>query len=353
VLTADLSLFGDRYQTPQARGAFYGELVDAVRALPGVTAAGAINNLPAVSVSDGPSRAILLPEDTDFGAVVLKRPVAVVRAVTPGYFAASGAALRAGHTFTGTEQNLVTIVSESLARRLWPDVAIADVVGRHLRQGGNMSTPLIEVIGVMSDARPAALDSEPTAALYRPYGQWPSGYMTLVARTAGDPAALAAGVKARIRNLDPDMPIASIRTMREIVSSTVAQRRLQMMLTALFAIVALLVGVVGVYGVTNYVVATRTKDIGVRLALGADRLAVLRWALSIGIRPVIIGLAIGTAAAMMVANVFRAALFGISAFDPVSFTAVVLVLLATSAIACYVPARRAASIDPLAALRHD
>lgn len=353
VLTADLSLFGDRYQTAQARAAFYNELVDGVRALPGITAAGAINNLPAVSASDGPSRAILLPEDTDFGAVVLKRPIAIVRAVTPGYFAASGATLRAGHTFTGSEQNLVAIVSESLARRLWPGVPLASVVGRQLRQGGNLSTPLVDVVGVVAEARPGALDNEPMAALYRPYGQWPSGYMTLVARTHGDPLALVPSVKARVRNLDPDIPIASIRTMRDIVSSTVAQRRLQMMLTALFAVVALVVGIVGVYGVTNYVVAMRTKDIGVRLALGADRLTVLRWTLAIGIRPVMIGLAAGIVGAMIAANVFRATLFGISALDPVSFASVIVVLLATSATACYVPARRAASIDPLAALRHD
>jgi putative ABC transport system permease protein len=177
--------------------------------------------------------------------------------------------------------------------------------------------------------------------------------MTLVVRTAGDPAALAGAVTSEIRRLDRDLPIASMRTMREIVASTVAERRLQMTLTALFAIVALLVGMVGVYGVTNHAVATRSRDIGVRLALGADRAAVLQWALQIGLRPVMIGLAAGIAGAMIVANLFRAALFGISAFDPVSFTAVVVVLVATSAIACYVPARRAASIDPLAALRHD
>ena len=353
VLTADLSLFGDRYKAPDARGAFYTELVDAVRALPGVTAAGAINNLPAVSASDGPSRAILLPEDTDAGAVMLKRPVAMIRAVTPGYFAASGATLRAGRTFTGAEQQLVCIVSESLANRLWPGASVGDVIGRQLRQGGNLSTPLVEVIGVVAEARPGGLDREPTAALYRPYGQWPSGYMSLVARTSGDPLALVPSVKAQIRRLDPDMPIASIRTMREIVSSAVAQRRLQMMLTALFAIVALLVGVVGVYGVTNYAVATRTRDIGVRLALGADRITVMRWALALGIRPVLIGLGVGIAGAIAAASVFRAMLFGIDAFDPVSLAAVVVVLVATSAMACYVPARRAASIDPIAALRHD
>jgi putative ABC transport system permease protein len=228
-----------------------------------------------------------------------------------------------------------------------------DVVGRRLRQGGNLSTPLVEVIGVVTEARPGGLDREPIGALYRPYGQWPSGYMSLVARTEGDPAALVAAVKARVRSLDGDLPIAAIRTMRDIVSSTVAERRLQMMLTALFAIVALLVGVVGVYGVTNYAVATRTRDIGVRLALGADRVTVMRWALGIGIRPVLVGLAVGMAGAMIAATVFRAVLFGISAFDPVSFSAVVAVLLATSALACYVPARRAASIDPMAALRHD
>ena len=353
ILTVDLSLFGDRYQSPQARGVFYDGLIGRVRALPGVAAAGAINNLPAVSVSDGPSRAILLPEDTDFAKVVLVRPVAMIRAVTTGYFAASGSRLLAGGTFSGSESRLVAIVSESLAARLWPGEPAARVVGRQLRQGGNMSSPLIDVIGVVGDAQPGGVDREPIAALYRPYGQFPSGPMTLVVRADRDPAMLANSIKAEIRRMDSDLPIIAMRTMRDVVSSTVSQRRFQMLLISLFATVALLLGVVGVYGVTNYAVVCRTKEIGVRLALGATRRDVMRWAVAVGMRPAASGLAAGLIGAALTASAFRATLFGITPFDPLSFTGVAIVLLGAAGLACYLPARRAGTVDPVLALRHE
>ena len=353
VLTADLSLVGDRYQSGQARGAFYDGLLDRVRALPGVAAAGAINNLPALSPTDGPSQPVLLPDDTDFQSVVLRRPVAMIRAVTSGYFAASGTPVRAGRAFGGSESELVAIVSESLAARLWPGATAADIVGRRVRQGGNMSRPLIEVIGVAADAKPGGVDREAAPALYRPYPQWASGPMTLVVRTAQDPLQLASAVKQEIHQLDPDLPIASMQTMGEIIWSAVAQRRFQMALTSLFAIVALLLGVVGVYGVTNYAVASRTKDIGVRLALGAGKREVMRWAFAIGIRPVVIGLVVGLAGAVVVAGLFRATLFEVATIDPISLVMVGAVLLAAAGVACYLPARRAAAVDPILALRHD
>jgi predicted permease len=328
-------------------------LLDHVRALPGVTAAGAINNLPAVSATDGPSRTVLRAEDTNFSEVMLQRPVAMIRAVTPGYFAASGTPLRAGRLFTDNEPGLAAIASETLVALLWPGVTPADAIGKRLRQDGNMSRPTIEVVGVVADAKAGGLDVAATAALYRPYPQWASGPMTLVVRTNQDPAVLAAGVKREIRRLDADLPIASMRTMREIVQSAVAQRRFQMTLMSLFAIAALLLGVVGVYGVTNYAVAARTKEIGVRLALGADRFEVLQWTFAIGMRPVIAGGAIGLLTALLSANALRTALFGITAFDPVSFSAVAIILLATGAIACYLPARRASLVDPIQALRLD
>lgn len=353
LLTADLSLAGQRYQSPGAQGAFYDDLLQRVRALPAVVAAGAINNLPAVSASDGPSRAILLPEDTNFQAVVLVRPVALIRSVTPGYFAASGSALLAGRLFSDVEPQLVAIISESLAARLWPGVPAAGAIGRDLRQGGNLSSPLVSVVGVVADAKPGGLDRDPVAAIYRPYAQWPSSSMTIVARTANDPAASAGAIKAEIRRLDPDLPISAMRTMREVVSSTVSQRRFQTTLMLLFALVALLLGIVGVYGVTNYAIGSRTRDIGVRLALGADRWAVMRWAFAIGFRPVLLGLAAGLVAALVSANAIRAALFGITSFDPISLAFVSATLLATASAACYFPARRAAAIDPVTALRHD
>jgi len=216
-----------------------------------------------------------------------------------------------------------------------------------------MSSPLISGVGVDADAMPGGLDRDPIAAIYRPHAQWPSGSMTLVARTEHDPAASAGAIKAEIRRLDPDLPINAMRTMREVVSSTLSQRRFQTTLMLLFAIVALLLGMVGVYGVTNYAVGARTRDIGVRLALGADRSAVMRWAFAIGFRPVLLGLAAGVVAALASANAIRAALFGITSFDPVSLAFVTATLLTTASAACYFPARRAAAVDPVTALRHD
>jgi putative ABC transport system permease protein len=172
-------------------------------------------------------------------------------------------------------------------------------------------------------------------------------------RTAQEPSALAPAVRSTIRKMDSNLPILSLRTMREVVSSTVAERRFQMVLTSLFALVALVIGAVGLYGVVSYAVACRTRDIGLRLALGAPRLDVMRWVFSHGMPPVLIGLAAGLAGAIAAAGALRHLLFGIAPADPLAVGSVALVLLLTSGLACYVPARRAASLDPIAALRHE
>jgi putative ABC transport system permease protein len=177
--------------------------------------------------------------------------------------------------------------------------------------------------------------------------------MTVVARTAQEPASLAPTVRREIRKVDQNLPIPAIRTMREIVSSTVAQRRFQTMLTSLFALVALLLGAVGLYGVVSYSVACRTRDIGLRIALGAMKIDVMRWVFSNGMQPVFIGLVVGLVGAVAAARALRSLLFGITPIDPVSLGTVVLLLLLTSGVACYLPARRAAALDPTTALRHE
>jgi len=177
--------------------------------------------------------------------------------------------------------------------------------------------------------------------------------MSLVVKAAAEPAALAPAVRSEIRSMDPNLPIPAIHTMREIVSSTVAQRRFQLMLTSLFALVALLLGAVGLYGVVSYSVASRTRDIGLRIALGALRIDVMRWVFSTGMQPVLAGLAIGLGATIAIATVLRSLLFEITPTDPLSLGTVVVVLLVTSAVACYLPARRAATLDPTTALRHE
>ncbi len=350
VLAADISLFGDRYAKAPSRAAFYRELVSNVRALPGVSAAGMISDLPAVASTTRASRTILLPTDAIFQQVVLTRPVAMIRGVTSGYFAASGTSLRAGRFLTDGEPGPVAVISESLVRRLWPQELAASSVSRQFRQS-NTDSPLITVVGVVGDARPGALDREPLPVVYRPYEQWGSGPMTLVIRTAQDSAALVPAVRATIRAMDHNLPILAIRTMREIVSSTVAERQFQMMLTSVFALLALLLGAVGLYGVVSYSVACSTRDIGLRIALGAGRTDVLRWVFARGMQPVLVGLCLGLGVAVAGARALRNLLFEVAPTDPLALGLMSLVLLLTAGLACYLPASRAARVDPAAALR--
>jgi hypothetical protein len=193
VLTAELSLFGPR----QNAAAFYTDLASNTRALPGVAAAGVINDLPALSGSSGASRAIFHATDSDFQNLVMKRPVAMIRGVTAGYFAASGTALQAGRFFAAQEPAPVALASASLVRSLWPNEPPAAVIGRIIRQG-NVTGPLIAIAGVLEDVRPGDAMGELPPFLYRPYSQWASGSATLVVRTAQDPATLAPAIRAAI-----------------------------------------------------------------------------------------------------------------------------------------------------------
>jgi putative ABC transport system permease protein len=205
----------------------------------------------------------------------------------------------------------------------------------------------------VEDVRPGAADREPAPLIYRPYDQWASGPMTLVVRTARESAELVPAARAAIRKMDPNLPIPDIRTVKEIVSASVAERRFQMILTSLFGLVALLLGAVGVYGVVSYSVACRTRDIGLRIALGAMRADVMRWVFAKGMQPVLIGLVAGLVGAVAIARAARSLLFGITPTDPLSLGAVIAVLLLASGLACYLPARRAAALDPITALRHE
>jgi putative ABC transport system permease protein len=353
VLAVDLSLFGERYAAAESRVDFYRTLTQNVQGLPGILAAGAINGLPA-SGSSGVAAtiAIFRDTDTDFPSAVLERPVATIRSVTAGYFAASRTALIAGRFLAPDEPTLVAVVSESLANRLWPGESAASVVGRTFRQG-NVQGPLITVVGVAQDVRAGAVDQELISSIYRPHGQWASGPMTMVVRTAREPADMAAPLRAEIRNLDANLPIPATRTMQEIVSASVAERRFQMLLTSLFALAALLLGAVGIYGVVSYAVASRTREVGLRIALGAMKSDVMRWVFAQGMKPVLVGLAAGLAGAIAIARALRNLLFEITPTDPLALGSVALILLLTSGLACYLPARRASRMDPIIALRHE
>jgi len=344
IISADFATPEPGYQD-QRRIAFYRDLVDGVRALPGVAAAGAISALPLRAESN--TRMIYLESDAKER---LDRPVAAFRVATPGYFATMRIPLVAGRDFAEREAEQAAIVGASLVRRLWPGRTPASVVGLRIKPGGPQEKP-DTIVGVVRDVRTNGLEGDALPAVYRPHSQVAFDTMTLVVRTAGEPETMAAAVRAAAWKIDPDLPIAPMVTMRQILSRVVAPRRFQLVLVALFAALALALAVVGIYGVTSYAVARQTQEIGLRLALGAGCGDVVRQVFGQGMRPVWLGLLAGLAAARGGAAVVRGLLFGVDALDPLALGAVVLVLLAAAGAACYLPARRASRLDPVTALR--
>ena len=348
VLAVDLLLPARVYpaaQVPQ----FFEEVVARARALPRVVSAGAVTILPLRGESN--TRAIRLETDTDY-THDFQRPIAVARSVTADYFRTLNVRLITGRFFAEQEPQPVVIASEGLAAALWPGDPPEAAIGRRIRHG-DIDTPLKTIIGVVSDVRSGPLDGKNAPAIYRPHAQEYARSMTLVIKTAGDPLAIVAALRARIRQLDANLPVPAAETLDQVVAASVATRRFQMVLTALFAIVALALAIVGVYGVTSYAVQRRTQEIGVRMAFGASQSRVVATVLAQGLQPVVVGLAIGMIGAIAPARSVRSFLYGIEALDPLALTAGCAVLFTAAAIACYVPARRAAQVDPVAALRAD
>jgi len=344
ILSADLALPGQRYNDRQAV-AFYTQLVESVRGLPGVASAGAVSGLPLLNESN--TREIYFETDHEYH---LDRPVAIFRAVTPGYFTAMGITLLAGRFLGELETAPVAVIGAALARRLWPLEPVSHAVGKRIRTG-DITSDLLTIVGVAGDVRTGGLEREPMPLFYRPYPQAPLYRMTLVLRTVEEPQALAPAIRAATWKLDKDLPIAAMTTMREIVSASVAPRRFQLVLVVLFAALSLALALVGIYGVTSYAVARQTQEIGLRMALGAQKGDVMRSVLAQGLRPVLAGLAVGLIGARLGAALVRSLLFGVGPLDPVALGSVACLLLMAAALACYLPARRAARLDPVIALR--
>jgi putative ABC transport system permease protein len=384
VLTLQLNLPPQKYiySGPEPRGSalasvratdFMTAVVQRGRALPGVTSVGAINGLPLMGDVWGKSLTLWdrpLPKD------VTGLPTMQYRVVVGDYFKALGIRIIAGRPFTDADDlrgQKVAIVSQELARRFWSD---GDPIGTVLsvnpplellpkslveeaRRAGAIPSDYtpdrFTVIGVADDVRYASLETSPGPVVYLPYAQGSEGStnMFFVVRTAGDPLALAGSIRYQVAAIDSDQPVASIRTMAARVASSVAQRRMQMHVLGAFAGMAVLIAVVGIYGVMSYSVAQRSREIGIRLALGAARREVVGVIMRQGLTMVAVGMAVGLGASLAVTRVLRTLLFQVSPTDPLVFGAIVILLGLTAAGAIYLPARRGARLDPLEMLRSE
>jgi putative ABC transport system permease protein len=354
VLTMRVSVPTARYDTPERVVGFYQQLVERVRTVGGVERAGIVRVLPLATTIG------------DYGLDVEGYEESPGRnakgdwqIVSDGAFEAMGTRLTRGRWFSHadrTDTQLVAVINETLARTYWKD---GNALGGRIRVG-NMKNPWVNVVGIVADERHNGVTGIVKEKFYIPHSQWHvvtgGGIIRnvfVVARTAGDPLAAAGAVRNEIRQLDPNLPVANIRPMREVVSTALATPRLTGFLLGAFAAIALALAAVGIYGVLSYLVSQRTHEIGIRLAVGADRMQVLRMILRQGVTLAVAGIAIGLAGAFALTGMMASLLYQVQPSDPVTFAAVSVALIAVAAFASYLPALRATRVSPVQALRMD
>lgn len=357
LLTAKLALPLARYDSDQKRTAFFRELLPKVEAIPGVRAAATAMSLPTTAwirtnIIEVEGQPAWEPEDP--------ASYAVVQSVSPDYFRTLGIPLKRGRIFTARDNAAgappVMIVNETLARRMTttpndPNTA-ANPVGLRVKEAYDKAVGPMEVVGVIADIREGGLTSRAVPEFYLPSAVHPAQTVYLVVRTAGDTSAgIANAIRTQVAAVDPDQPISDIRTMQGILDGTLGQRRLMMLLLGSFAGIALLLALVGIYGVIAYSVAQRTRELGIRRALGAQQSDVLRLVLQQGLTLTLAGGALGIAGAFGLTRLIESMLFEVTPTDPLTFAGVAFLFLAVALAATFIPARRAARIDPMTALR--
>ncbi|MCI0485263.1 MAG: ABC transporter permease [Blastocatellia bacterium] len=352
-LTFQLSLPGARYPDTGKRVDFSRQLNERLTTLPGVEAAGAISHLP---LDDYPNWYSYYWKK-DAPESERNTRMADHRAVTPGYFQSLCARLVAGRDFNlmdDADGRRVVIVDEALARRTWPnESAIGKVLGFEAYDDGSFVPAEAEVIGVVRHIRHHSLTTEFREQLYIPYPQSARPTITYVVRSSSDPLNLVASIRQELMALDKDLPLSKVRTMDEYVARAKTPARFTSVLSGVFAGIALLLTSVGIYGVISYSVARRTHEIGIRQALGAQSKDILRMVVGEGLGLALVGVGLGLIGAFALTRYLEGLLFNVSPTDPLTFAAVSVLLIGVALVACYVPARRAARVDPMVALRSE
>jgi len=356
LLTFEIDLPQDRYE-PAQEARFFERVLDRFRALPGVTEAGAVDELPLTGFES------LGRVEIEGQPPVRPEDLAPVdwHATFPGYLETMKIPLRMGRYLTRQDSAAtqpVAVIDEGMARTYWPG---ASPVGKRFRRAtmGPKPNPWIAVVGVVGTVRHSSLDATPRPQLYQPGAQMAQMLPALMPyqvefalRTAhGDPLLLAAAARAAVREVDPDQPITDVRSMTDLMASSVAKRRFSLLLLCLFAALALVLSVAGIYGITSYSVAQKTRELGLRLALGALPAEVLRLVLLRAGALAGLGVAVGVVAALLLTPLMSALLYGVGRTDPLTFVAVSLGLTLVALVAAYLPGRRAMRVDPLVALR--
>jgi len=357
VLTMYLPVSNSRFATPAAQTAYFDQVLRRVQALPGVESAGAIDSLP---LDGGGSSEPIVIEGRPAGAMS-EQPEVGVRLVSPGYFSALRLHLLRGRTFNDSDAaggQPVIVISASMARRFWGQ---EDPLGKHLTISFSPQFSR-EIVGIVGDVKQDGLDVADTeATLYIPMNQtsvssmggWHSFGMSLAVRTSTEPAAMSSAISGAIHQVDPDQPVAEVRTMDEVLTQSISPQRFNMLLLAAFAGLALLLAAVGIYSVLSYTVRRRSREIGIRIALGAQLRDVLRMVVLDGMKPALLGLAIGLAGAFALGRVLAGLVFGVSPSDPATFAAVSFLLAMVALLAILVPAFRATRVDPMTVLRDE
>ncbi|MCI0567423.1 MAG: ABC transporter permease [Acidobacteria bacterium] len=348
ILTLSVDLPSSRYEDAKVNP-FYTQLLERVRALPGVEFAGIGNSLPpaTLQITDNFS---LEGRPAKPG---MTAPLASVLFVSPDYFRALGVPILRGRNFTASDREgapLVVMINETLARRYFPG---QDPVGKRMKVGGpeRPTAPWMEIVGVVGDVKFSGLQADPEPSYYEPYLQVPWSGTYLVVRSPSDPRRLARAVRQAVASLDPNLAVAEVHTMEDLMAASLATPRFLTILLTLFGSTAVLLAGVGLYGVVSYRVALRTNEIGIRMALGARPLDVVRMVISQGMALAAGGVLLGLGGAVILSRVLQGLLFGVTPNDPVTLVGSALLLVAVAGLACYLPARRASRVEPLVALR--
>ena len=348
VLSMRMSVVGTGYAEQPRRLIFYEQLSERIRHLPGVESVGSTAWLP-LTGGVGWGSITIEGYDPASGQSMIQ---ADFRIASVGYFETMKIRLINGRFFTDqdTSDSMgVVIIDENMARTYWPD---ADPVGKRLKTGdANSDAPWLTVVGVVANVKQYALDTNSRVAFYWPHQQAPASYMYVTVRTAGDPESQVAAVTDAARSIDGNVTVYDVKTMEQRLSDSLARRRFAMLALGLFAVLAMVLAAVGIYGVMSYSVTQRTREIGIRMALGAPSRDVLKLVVGQGMLLAAVGVSIGLASAFAATRLMTSLLFGVSATDPVTFVIPGVVLAGVALLACYIPARRATRVDPMVALR--